>query len=62
VYAYLRSKNWDTRIAAGQAIDNIAANAPLWDPEILPPEPAGKKGRVRREKREEKKEKRKKKK
>lgn len=28
----LRSKNWDARVAAGQAIDAIAANVPQWNP------------------------------
>ncbi len=30
VYPFLRSKNWDTRIAAGQAIEAIAAAVPIW--------------------------------
>jgi hypothetical protein len=33
VYVFLRSSNWDTRTAAGQAIDNIALYAPQWQPE-----------------------------
>ncbi|CAG8444968.1 8385_t:CDS:10 [Ambispora gerdemannii] len=36
VVVHLRSKNWETRIAAGQAIEAIANNLPQWDP----PEPA----------------------
>ncbi|EGG15746.1 SNF2-related domain-containing protein [Cavenderia fasciculata] len=28
---YLASNKWDTRIAAGQAIEAIASNVPLWD-------------------------------
>lgn len=30
VYPFLRSKSWDTRIAAGQAIEAIASNLPAW--------------------------------
>ena len=29
----MRSKVWDTRLAAGQALESIAANVPIWDPE-----------------------------
>eukprot|EP00058_Branchiostoma_floridae_P013865 XP_002599353.1 hypothetical protein BRAFLDRAFT_64294 [Branchiostoma floridae] len=32
VLTFLRSDNWDTRIAAGQAIEAIARNVPLWEP------------------------------
>ncbi|KAG0251256.1 TATA-binding protein-associated factor mot1 [Actinomortierella ambigua] len=32
VIVHLRSKNWDTRIAAGQAIEAIVSNVPQWDP------------------------------
>ncbi|CAG8530565.1 8145_t:CDS:10 [Ambispora leptoticha] len=32
VVVHLRSKNWETRIAAGQAIEAIANNLPQWDP------------------------------
>ncbi|KAI8979025.1 hypothetical protein BDB01DRAFT_852241 [Pilobolus umbonatus] len=32
VVVHLRSKAWDTRWAAGQALEAIAANVPLWDP------------------------------
>ena len=28
----MRSKEWDTRLAAGQALEAIAANVPAWDP------------------------------
>lgn len=28
----LRNNNWDARVAAGQAIDAIASNVPLWNP------------------------------
>ena len=41
VYVFLRSKSWDTRIASGHAIDYIAANAPLWDPEVQPADATG---------------------
>lgn len=34
---HLRSNNWDTRSAAGQAIDNIALNVPQWQPELKDP-------------------------
>ena len=29
---FLKSSNWDTRIAAGQAIEAIAQNVPQWKP------------------------------
>lgn len=29
---HLKSKAWDTRWAAGQALEAIAANVPVWDP------------------------------
>lgn len=32
VHTFLKSDNWDTRIAAGQAIEAIANNVPMWDP------------------------------
>eukprot|EP01132_Coremiostelium_polycephalum_P001343 gene1343-1696_t len=32
VQGYLTSMEWDTRIAAGQAIENIALNVPIWEP------------------------------
>jgi len=35
VQVYLTSNDWDTRIAAGQAIDAISLNVPLWDPSKL---------------------------
>ena len=31
---FLKSSSWDTRIAAGQAIEAIAQNVPQWDPVI----------------------------
>ncbi|KAI9145271.1 hypothetical protein BKA69DRAFT_1108764 [Paraphysoderma sedebokerense] len=37
IIPYLHSKHWDTRIAAGQAIENIAKNVPVWDPPRPPP-------------------------
>jgi len=32
---YLRSKNWDTRVAAAQAVQAISENVPKWDPDGL---------------------------
>ncbi|XP_077979914.1 TATA-binding protein-associated factor 172-like [Glandiceps talaboti] len=32
VHVYLKSTNWDTRIAAGQAIEAIVSNVPPWQP------------------------------
>ncbi|GJJ70462.1 TATA-binding protein-associated factor [Entomortierella parvispora] len=32
VLVHLRSKNWDTRIAAGQALEAIVSNVPQWNP------------------------------
>ncbi|KAI9288630.1 hypothetical protein BC943DRAFT_288000 [Umbelopsis sp. AD052] len=32
VIVHLRSKSWETRVAAGQAIEAIAANVPEWNP------------------------------
>uniref|UniRef100_A0A7M4F9D6 B-TFIID TATA-box binding protein associated factor 1 n=1 Tax=Crocodylus porosus TaxID=8502 RepID=A0A7M4F9D6_CROPO len=40
VLVYLRSTNWDTRIAAGQAVEAIVKNVPEWNPTPRPkPEP-----------------------
>lgn len=36
VLTYLRSPNWDTRIAAGQAVEAIVKNIPEWDPAPRP--------------------------
>eukprot|EP00124_Ichthyophonus_hoferi_P002688 Ihof_evm3s194 gene=Ihof_evmTU3s194 len=36
VHSFLRSKNWDTRTAASQAIQAIAENIPKWDPPADP--------------------------
>ncbi|KAF9571268.1 TATA-binding protein-associated factor mot1 [Mortierella alpina] len=36
VLVHLRSKNWDTRIAAGQALEAIVGNVPQWDPSDEP--------------------------
>uniref|UniRef100_A0A8C4F195 BTAF1 RNA polymerase II, B-TFIID transcription factor-associated n=1 Tax=Dicentrarchus labrax TaxID=13489 RepID=A0A8C4F195_DICLA len=36
VLTYLRSPNWDTRIAAGQAVEAIVKNIPEWDPTPKP--------------------------
>ncbi|KAJ3055042.1 btaf1 RNA polymerase II, B-TFIID transcription factor-associated, 170kDa, partial [Rhizophlyctis rosea] len=37
VLVHLRSSNWETRTAAGQAVEAIARNVPLWDPPPIPP-------------------------
>ncbi|KAK3090954.1 hypothetical protein FSP39_016028 [Pinctada imbricata] len=34
VHTFLHSTNWETRIAAGQAVDAIAKNVPLWNKNI----------------------------
>lgn len=34
VHAFLKSSSWDTRIAAGQAIEAIAHNVPQWNPAV----------------------------
>ncbi|XP_059929981.1 TATA-binding protein-associated factor 172 isoform X1 [Gadus macrocephalus] len=36
VLNYLRSPNWDTRIAAGQAVEAVVKNIPEWDPAPKP--------------------------
>ncbi|XP_069001339.1 TATA-binding protein-associated factor 172 [Embiotoca jacksoni] len=36
VLTYLRSPNWDTRIAAGQAVEAIVRNIPEWNPNPRP--------------------------
>uniref|UniRef100_A0A8C7DY64 B-TFIID TATA-box binding protein associated factor 1 n=1 Tax=Oncorhynchus kisutch TaxID=8019 RepID=A0A8C7DY64_ONCKI len=36
VLTYLRSPNWDTRIAAGQAVEAIVKNIPEWNPSPKP--------------------------
>ncbi|KAF8933060.1 TATA-binding protein-associated factor mot1 [Dissophora ornata] len=36
VLVHLRSKSWDTRIAAGQALEAIVSNVPQWDPSDEP--------------------------
>ncbi|KAM9325875.1 LOW QUALITY PROTEIN: TATA-binding protein-associated factor 172 [Gastrophryne carolinensis] len=41
VLIYLRSPNWDTRIAAGQAIEAIVKNVPEWKPSTRPKREAG---------------------
>ncbi|XP_077585999.1 TATA-binding protein-associated factor 172 [Stigmatopora nigra] len=38
VLTYLRSPNWDTRIAAGQAVEAIVKNIPEWKPAPNPKE------------------------
>ncbi|XP_036356640.1 TATA-binding protein-associated factor 172 [Octopus sinensis] len=38
VHKFLRNLNWDTRIAAGQAVEAIARNVPDWNPIGLPKE------------------------
>ena len=32
IHTYLSSVNWDTRIAAGQAVEAVANNVPEWKP------------------------------
>ncbi|EPX74092.1 TATA-binding protein associated factor Mot1 [Schizosaccharomyces octosporus yFS286] len=41
VVPYLKSKNWDTRVAAAKAIGGIAENVPVWNPneELVKSEP-----------------------
>ncbi|KAF7656101.1 hypothetical protein LDENG_00046220 [Lucifuga dentata] len=41
VLIYLRSPNWDTRIAAGQAVEAIVKNIPEWNPAPKPKEESG---------------------
>lgn len=36
VRSYLLSNSWDTRIAAGQAVEAIVKNVPQWDPTGIP--------------------------
>ncbi|KAK7502412.1 hypothetical protein BaRGS_00006365 [Batillaria attramentaria] len=36
VRGYLRSSSWDTRVAAGQALEAIAKNVPQWEPHGAP--------------------------
>ncbi|XP_052235352.1 TATA-binding protein-associated factor 172-like isoform X2 [Dreissena polymorpha] len=36
LHGFLLSTNWDTRIAAAQAVNAIARNVPLWDPRGAP--------------------------
>ncbi|KAL4240937.1 btaf1 RNA polymerase II [Mactra antiquata] len=36
VHGYLTSSNWDTRIAASQAVNAIAKNVPQWEPRGAP--------------------------
>lgn len=36
VLTYLRSPNWDSRIAAGLAVEAIVRNIPQWDPKPKP--------------------------
>ena len=33
---YLTSKSWETRIAAGQAVEAIASNVKQWEPNFQP--------------------------
>ncbi|XP_077865248.1 TATA-binding protein-associated factor 172-like [Saccoglossus kowalevskii] len=35
VHIYLKSSNWDTRIAAGQAMEAIVKNVPQWTPNVV---------------------------
>ena len=41
VHCYLQSNNWDTRIAAGHAIEAICRNVCQWEPK-----PSAKKGKL----------------
>ncbi|XP_076142111.1 TATA-binding protein-associated factor 172-like isoform X1 [Alosa pseudoharengus] len=41
VLTYLRSPNWDTRIAAGQAVEAIVKNIPEWNPPPRPKDESG---------------------
>lgn len=36
VLVHLRSTNWDSRIAAGQAVEAIVKNIPEWNPTPQP--------------------------
>ena len=36
VNTYLNSKSWETRIAAGQAVEAIASNVKQWEPKSHP--------------------------
>ena len=36
IKSYLHSPTWDTRIAAGQAIQAVIENVPCWDPTPVP--------------------------
>ncbi|CAG5127659.1 unnamed protein product [Candidula unifasciata] len=36
IHSYLRSSSWETRVAAGQAVDAIAKNVPQWEPRGAP--------------------------
>ena len=36
VLTYLRSPSWDSRIAAGLAVEAIVRNIPQWDPKPKP--------------------------
>lgn len=44
VSTYLSSKSWETRIAAGQAVEAIASNVKQWDPQFVPKREEGKEG------------------
>jgi TATA-binding protein-associated factor len=37
VLVHLDSKQWETRVAAGQAIESICESVPLWDPQTITP-------------------------
>ncbi|XP_037533534.1 TATA-binding protein-associated factor 172 [Nematolebias whitei] len=41
VLTYLRSPSWDTRIAAGQAVEAIVKNIPKWNPSPRPKDESG---------------------
>lgn len=48
VLIHLRSTNWDTRIAAGQAVEAIVKNVPEWNPIPQPKQGASKRTTVYR--------------
>ena len=36
ISSYLRNSTWETRIAAGQAVEAVLRNLPPWDPPSIP--------------------------
>ncbi|ESO84153.1 hypothetical protein LOTGIDRAFT_155478 [Lottia gigantea] len=41
IHVYLRSSSWETRIAAGQAVEAIGKNVPQWEPRGAPKSEVG---------------------